>query len=81
MTVTIAATAKKVVMIEAEGREIPEDVMFNGIMAAHQVIKPAIALIDQMVAEIGKPKFSYEHAAFDEELFEKLVANEFESME
>ena len=34
-----------------------------------------------MVSEIGKPKFSYEHAAFDEELFEKLVANEFESME
>ena len=34
-----------------------------------------------MVAEIGKPKFEYEHAAFDEELFDELVENEFESME
>ncbi len=73
MTVTIAATAKKVVMIEAEGKEIPEDVMYNGIMAAHQVIKPAIALIDRMVEEIGKPKFSYEHTSFNEELFGKIV--------
>ena len=34
-----------------------------------------------MVAEIGKPKFEYEHAAFDDELFNKLVENEFQSME
>jgi len=33
------------------------------------------------VEEIGKPKFSYQHAAFDDELFEKLVANDFEAME
>ena len=38
-------------------------------------------LIDRMVAEIGKPKFAYEHAAFDDELFEKLVENEFAGME
>ena len=37
--------------------------------------------IDKMVEEIGKPKFEYEHASFDEVLFEKLVNNEFESME
>ncbi|MCR4771364.1 MAG: polyribonucleotide nucleotidyltransferase [Oscillospiraceae bacterium] len=72
MTVTVAATEKKVVMIEAGGKEIPEDVMFEGIMQAHEVIKPVIALIDRMVAEIGKPKFSYEHASFDEDLYNEL---------
>ncbi|MBP5166011.1 MAG: polyribonucleotide nucleotidyltransferase [Oscillospiraceae bacterium] len=72
MTVTVAATEKKVVMIEAGGKEIPEDVMFEGIMQAHEVIKPVIALINRMVAEIGKPKFSYEHASFDEELYNEL---------
>ncbi|MBO4330827.1 MAG: polyribonucleotide nucleotidyltransferase, partial [Oscillospiraceae bacterium] len=72
MTVTVAATAKKVVMIEAGGKEIPEDVMFEGIMQAHESIKTVIALIDRMVAEIGKPKFSYEHASFDEELYNEL---------
>ncbi len=79
MTVTIAATAKKIVMIEAEGQEIPEDVMFDGIMKAHEVIKPAIALIDKMVEEIGKPKFSYAHTSFNEELFAKIVENYYEA--
>ena len=78
MTVTIAATAKKVVMIEAEGQEIPEDVMFDGIMKAHEVIRPAIALIDKMVEEIGKPKFSYAHTSFNEELFAKIVEEYYE---
>ena len=78
MTVTIAATAKKIVMIEAEGCEIPEDVMFDGIMKAHEVIKPAIALIDRMVEEIGKPKFSYAHTSFNEELFAKIVDEYYE---
>ncbi len=81
MTVTVAATHKKIVMIEAEAKEIPDDVMYEGIVQAHEKLQPVLDLIDQMVAEVGKPKFSYEHAAFDEELFEKLVANEFEGME
>ncbi len=75
MYCTIAATSQKVVMIEAGGKEIPEDVMFNGIMAAHEAIKPIIELINKMVAEIGKPKFTYEHASFNDELFEKIVEN------
>jgi polyribonucleotide nucleotidyltransferase len=75
MTVTVAATREKVVMIEAAANEIPEDVMLNGIIEAHQVIKSVIALIDEMVAEIGKPKFEYEKSTFNEELFEKIVEN------
>ncbi len=81
MTTTVAATHKKIVMIESEADQVPDDVMYEGIVQAHEHLQPVLDLIDRMVAEIGKPKFSYEHAAFDEELFEKLVANEFESME
>ena len=81
MTVTVAATHKKIVMIEAEAKEIPDDVMYEGIVQAHEKLQPVLDLIDQMVAEVGKEKFSYEHAAFDDELFEKLVENEFEGME
>ena len=73
MYCTIAATRDKIVMIEAGGNEIPEDVMFNGIVAAHEAIKPVIALIDKMVEEIGKPKFQYEHASWNQELFDKIV--------
>ena len=73
MNVTVAATHEKVVMIEAGGQEIPEDVMYNGIVGAHKELQTVLDLIDQMVAEIGKPKFTYEHADFDNELFNKIV--------
>ncbi len=81
MTTTIAATHKKIVMIESEADQVPEDVMYEGIVQAHEHLQPVLDLIDKMVAEIGKPKFEYEHASFDEELFNKLVENEFQGME
>ena len=81
MTTTIAATHKKIVMIESEADQVPEDVMYKGIVQAHEHLQPVLDLIDKMVAEIGKPKFEYEHAAFDDELFNKLVENEFAGME
>ncbi|HCQ74082.1 MAG TPA: polyribonucleotide nucleotidyltransferase [Clostridiales bacterium] len=81
MTTTIAATHKKIVMIESEADQVPDDVMYEGIVQAHEHLQPVLDLIDKMVAEIGKPKFEYEHASFDEELFGELVANEFAGME
>ena len=81
MTTTVAATHKKIVMIESEADQVPDEVMYEGIVQAHEHLQPVLDLIDRMVEEIGKPKFSYDHAAFDDELFEKLVANEFEGME
>ena len=81
MTTTIAATHKKIVMIESEADQVPDEVMYEGIVQAHEHLQPVLDLIDKMVQEIGKPKFEYEHASFDDELFEELVANEFQSME
>jgi len=81
MTVTVAASHKKIIMIEAEAKEIPEDIMYEGIVQAHEKLQPVLDLIDRMVAEIGKPKFSYEQAAFDNELFDKLCLNEMAGME
>jgi len=81
MITTIAATHKKIVMIESEANQVPENVMYEGIVQAHEHLQPVLDLIDRMVTEIGKPKFEYEHAAFDDVLFEKLVENEFEGME
>ena len=73
MTVTVAATHKKVVMIEAAADQVPDDVMYEGIVQAHEKVQPVLDLIDKMVEEIGKPKFEYEPADFDEELFNKIV--------
>ena len=75
LDVTVVSTEKKVVMIEAGANEVPNDVMFEAIKLAHEENQKQIALINQMVAEIGKPKFDYPHADFDQELFDKIVAD------
>ena len=74
LDVTVVSTAKKVVRIEAGANEVPNDVMFEAIRSAHEENQKQIALINQMVSEIGKPKFDYPHADFDQELFDKIVA-------
>ena len=73
LDVTVVSTGKKVVMIEAGANQVPNDVMFEAIRMAHEENQKQVALIGQMVAEIGKPKFDYPHADFDDELFEKIV--------
>ncbi len=73
MDVTVAATEGKVVMIEAGAQEIPDEIMYEGIVKAHEEIRKQVALINQIVAEIGKPKMEYEHADFDQALFDKIV--------
>ena len=74
LDVTVVSTGKKVVMIEAGANEVPNDVMFEAIRMAHEENQKQVALINQMVAEVGKPKFEYPHADFDQELFDKIVA-------
>ena len=74
LDVTVVSTGKKVVMIEAGANQVSNDTMFEAIKMAHEENQKQIALINQMVAEIGKPKFDYPHADFDQELFDKIVA-------
>ena len=75
MDVTVAATKEKVVMIEAGADEIPDEIMYEGIVKAHEEIKKQVEFINGIVAEIGKPKFEYEHADFNQELFDDIVTN------
>ena len=75
LDVTVVSTGKKVVMIEAGANQVDNDTMFRAIQTAHEENQRQIALINQMVAELGKPKFDYPHADFDNELFERIVAD------
>ena len=74
MNLTVAGSAKKVVMIEAGANEVPEDQMFDAIMFAHEEIKKICAFIQKIQDEIGKPKFEYEHMVVDEQLFADIRA-------
>ena len=69
MALTVASTREKVIMIEAGANEVPEQTMIDAIFKAHEVNQEIIKFIDQIVAECGKEKHSYESCAVPEELF------------
>ena len=43
-------------MVEAGANEVPEEVILDGIMFAHEEIKKIVTFIEQITAEVGKPK-------------------------
>ena len=74
LELTVAATEKKVVMIEAGAKEVSDEDMFGAIMLAHEEIKKLVKFIDGIVAEVGKPKFSYPSGELDHEMFDEIFA-------
>ena len=68
MAVTVASTADRIAMIEAGADEIPDDVMYGGIMAGHKANQAIIEFIKGIQAEIGKAKFSYPSNEPDEDM-------------
>lgn len=69
LNLTVASTSQKVIMIEAGANEIPEATMIDAIYKAHEINQTIIAFINQIVAEVGKPKHEYTSCAVPEELF------------
>jgi len=72
MFLTIAGTKEKVNMIEAGANQVPEDLVFEGIMAAHAEIAKICEFIEGIQKEIGKPKFDYEHMEVPEDVYEAV---------
>ena len=75
LQLTVASSAKKVVMIEAGANEVDDDTMLKAIMAGHEEInRSLIPFINSIRAEIGKPKFSFPSMEVDHDLFETIRA-------
>jgi len=74
LELTVAASEEKVVMIEAGAKEVSDDDMFKAIMMAHAVIKQLLVFIRNIVAEVGKPKFTYESGELDHDMFDEIFA-------
>ena len=73
LDLTVAATDGKVIMIEAGADQIPDDIMYDAILQAHEECRKQVAFLNTIVSEIGKEKMTYDHADFDYELFDKIV--------
>ena len=75
LTLTVAATEKKITMIEAGANEVPDDVMLKAIKEAHKEIKKICKFIKKIQKEIGKPKFEYKSFEVDHDVYEFVESN------
>ena len=74
LELTVAASEGKVVMIEAGAKEVSDEVMFEAIMQAHEECRGVVKFINEIVAEIGKPKYSYTSGELDHDMFDEIFA-------
>ncbi len=80
MYVTLAGTLDKITMVEAGANEVPEDVMLNAIIKGHGTIKKICEFINSIVAEVGKPKFSYTSCEVPHDLYDDVSAIALDTM-
>src|SRR3546814_491950 len=65
LDLVVAGTANAVLMVESEAQELSEDVMLGAVMFGHQQMRVAINTINELVAEAGKPKWTWAAPAAD----------------
>ena len=75
LTLTVAATEKKITMIEAGANEVPDDLMLKAIKEAHKEIKKICKFISKIQKEIGKTKFEYKSFEVDHDVYEFIENN------
>ncbi len=73
LALTVASTAEKVIMIEAGANEVPNDLMFEAIMAAHDLNVQIISFIQKIVDECGKAKKPYESCTIPADMYQDMV--------
>ena len=56
MHLVVAGTKDAIMMVEAGAKEVSEEVMLDAILFAHEEIKVLIEFIEEIVAEVGRPK-------------------------
>ena len=60
LDMVVAGTKDAVLMVESEASELSEDIMLGGVLFAHQEMQTVISVIDQLVAEAGKPRWDWQ---------------------
>ena len=80
MYVTLAGTSEKITMIEAGAKEVDDQVMLDAVIKGHEEIKKITAFINEIVAEVGKPKFEYKSAEVPQEIFDAVKELAYETM-
>ncbi|TZF91870.1 polyribonucleotide nucleotidyltransferase [Cognatilysobacter lacus] len=74
LELVVAGTAAAVLMVESEAQELSEDVMLGAVMFGHQQMQVAIEAINALVAEAGKPKWTWSAPEANQEMVTALKA-------
>ena len=73
MNLTVSGTRNKVCMIEAGAKEVPDDIMYDAIMLAHEEIKKLCDFVDEIADAVGKKeKIKYEAFDINHELYDDV---------
>jgi len=78
LNLVVAGTSNAVLMVESEADQLSEEVMLGGVVYGHEQMQAAIAAINDLVREAGKPEWDWQPAAKNEALIAavKAVADE-----
>ncbi|MBK5253280.1 MAG: polyribonucleotide nucleotidyltransferase [Peptostreptococcaceae bacterium] len=60
MHLVVSGTKEAIMMVEAGAKEVPEEIMLDGIMFAHEEISKICEFIEEIVKEVGKEKMEVE---------------------
>ncbi|MDM8533069.1 polyribonucleotide nucleotidyltransferase [Clostridiaceae bacterium HSG29] len=72
MDLVVAGTKDAVVMVEAGAKMVPDSIMLEAILFAHEEIKKIVAFVEMIVAEIGVEKRDVIKEEIDEEFYNKV---------
>jgi polyribonucleotide nucleotidyltransferase len=64
----VAGTRDAINMVEAGAQEVSEEVLVEALSRAHQRIRELVAMIDELVAKVGRPKSDYPHVGVPAEI-------------
>lgn len=73
LNLVVAGTAEAVMMVEAGANELPEELMLEAILKAHDEIKSICGFIDEIVSEVGLEKSDYTSKAPNEEMAAEVL--------
>jgi polyribonucleotide nucleotidyltransferase len=59
LDLVVAGTKDAVLMVESEARILSEDVMLGAVLFGHAQMQTAIKAINELAAEVGKPKWQW----------------------
>ncbi len=75
MDLVVAGTEAAVLMVESEARQLSEEIMLGGVVFGHEQGNVAIAAINELVKEAGKPVWDWQAPAKDEAFISQVTGH------